>query len=341
MNLKVYKEKVKSKEIKSYNNLRTHLTTYIAVNIGIFILNMMTSPSFPWFLFVTGGWGIGMVSHWGERFIALKNLDDVINITDIDPENLKELIKSHRLRHNFYQHIISNIAVSIYLLTINIITSTAFMWSFIPILAMGIGVASHWASYTNRKSYEEPINIDPNDISDILTNSQLQRAIVLRESILSTIVEIRHKFKDFASDILPKIDSYVETIQLLTQKEEDLDELLKESSTNDLILDKEELKNKKGNTDSPVLITEYNRLIDDIDNQITTIKKLEEDKELLKLKITSSINSLKHLNLELVGIKSQTTLEDSSILDDFDKKSSELALYYKDLLESYNELYQH
>ncbi|MGL1891840.1 MAG: 2TM domain-containing protein [Spirochaetaceae bacterium] len=340
MDLKTFKEKTKIQEIKTNQELRTHLVTYIAVNLGLFLLNMMTSASFPWFLFVVGGWGIGMASHWGELLVASKNLQEVNVITEINENELNTLINFQKSRHDFYLHIISNVAVSIYLLMINIITSPGFMWSFIPIIAMAVGIASHWGPYTNKKSYVEYDENIEVDLGEDIPNTQLQKAITLRNSIITVIDEIRVKFKYFAADLLPKIDSYVETIKLLTKKEEDLERSLKQISISELQDEKSKIIDKRDKAESDRLITEYNNFIEEIDNHIVTIKRLEEQKELLQLKIITSINSLKHLNLELVGMKSKTTVEDTTILEDFDKKSADLALYYKDLLESYDEVHK-
>lgn len=342
MDLKTFKEKTKTEKLQTKHNLRTHLVTYIAVNVGLFLLNMMTSSGYPWFLFVLGGWGVGMASHWGESYVALKNLREVNNLIDVKEDELKVIIRFQKSRHNFYLHIISNVSVAIYLLMINIITSPGFMWSFIPIIGMAVGIASHWGTYINKKDFisNEEEDEQTNDIPQPISNSQLTRAITIKNSIIKVIEEIRVKFKYFASDLLPKIDSYVETIELLTQKEHDLGHSLKDVSETELQEEKDRIILKKESAESPSLIKEYNNMIIELDNHLKTIKRIREQRELLQLKITTSINSLKHLNLELVSMKSKTTLEDTSILDEFDKKSSDLAVYYKDLLESYDELYK-
>jgi len=40
-----------------------HLTIYILVNVGLAVINLLTTPGFWWFLFVTFFWGIGLVAH--------------------------------------------------------------------------------------------------------------------------------------------------------------------------------------------------------------------------------------------------------------------------------------
>lgn len=337
MDLKSYSQKVKAKEIKINNELRSHLVSYIAVNLGLFLLNMITSPGYPWFIFVVGGWGIGIASHWCERLIAFKNVQDISDINIVNIE-LKTLIKNHKSRHSFYMHVTSNIAVVIYLLSINIITSPGFLWALIPGIAMAVGIVTHWAKYTSKGISTHAFIKD--EIIPTVTNEQLQRAIILKQSITKVIDEIRVKFKYFAADLLPKIDDYVKTIELITIKEEDLNNSLKEVSSQELLNEKQIILDKIEHCESPMLIQEYNNFITEIDNHLKTIKRVTEQRELLQIKITTSINSLKHLNLELVGMKSKTTLEDTSILDEFEKKSSDLTIYYKDLLDSYDELYK-
>lgn len=46
---------------------RIHLVVYIAVNLFLAAIWAATSDGFetaPWFLFVVGGWGIGIAAHY-------------------------------------------------------------------------------------------------------------------------------------------------------------------------------------------------------------------------------------------------------------------------------------
>lgn len=51
---------------KLENGFNQHLTSFVSTNAFLMMLNLITSRGklFPWFLFVFGGWGIGMVAHW-------------------------------------------------------------------------------------------------------------------------------------------------------------------------------------------------------------------------------------------------------------------------------------
>lgn len=50
----------KVRKIKAYYS---HLATYISVNLFLFLINLMTSPSYFWCVFPLLGWGIGMFLH--------------------------------------------------------------------------------------------------------------------------------------------------------------------------------------------------------------------------------------------------------------------------------------
>lgn len=42
---------------------RTHLMAYVVVNGALAALNLLTSPSYLWFIWPMLGWGIGLAAH--------------------------------------------------------------------------------------------------------------------------------------------------------------------------------------------------------------------------------------------------------------------------------------
>lgn len=57
----------RSDDLALRQTLRTaffqHLTAYVLVNAGLATLNLTRNPDHLWFLWVVGGWGIGIVAH--------------------------------------------------------------------------------------------------------------------------------------------------------------------------------------------------------------------------------------------------------------------------------------
>ena len=52
------------KKFEERGGLIQHFISYLAVNIMLWIIWLLTSQAFPWPMFVTLFWGIGMLSHY-------------------------------------------------------------------------------------------------------------------------------------------------------------------------------------------------------------------------------------------------------------------------------------
>ncbi|MEH2313080.1 MAG: 2TM domain-containing protein [Nostoc sp.] len=54
---------------RTFNTFRrrdfwTHFVSFIAVNLFLILLNLITSPSYFWSIFPVIGWGLGLFFHW-------------------------------------------------------------------------------------------------------------------------------------------------------------------------------------------------------------------------------------------------------------------------------------
>jgi len=47
-----------------------HLSVYVIVNLGLFLINMITSPGTLWFIWPLMGWGIAVALHALRVFAA-------------------------------------------------------------------------------------------------------------------------------------------------------------------------------------------------------------------------------------------------------------------------------
>jgi len=56
-----------------------HLIVYVAVNGFLAFVNLYSSPSYLWFLWVLFGWGIGIVIHGGISTLVLNLLNNSLN----------------------------------------------------------------------------------------------------------------------------------------------------------------------------------------------------------------------------------------------------------------------
>jgi hypothetical protein len=55
--------RIATRRVGARRGFRIHATVYVLVNAGLALINLMTSPHWLWFLYVLGGWGIGLVAH--------------------------------------------------------------------------------------------------------------------------------------------------------------------------------------------------------------------------------------------------------------------------------------
>ena len=63
MNSQEMKYQNAKKRVAALRRFRVHLTVYLIVNTGLFLLDVITSPSSFWFFWPLMGWGIGVAMH--------------------------------------------------------------------------------------------------------------------------------------------------------------------------------------------------------------------------------------------------------------------------------------
>ena len=63
MNTNDIKYQNAKKRITGLRDLFIHLTVFLIVNLGLFLLDLITSPGSFWFFWSLLGWGIGLTMH--------------------------------------------------------------------------------------------------------------------------------------------------------------------------------------------------------------------------------------------------------------------------------------
>jgi hypothetical protein len=90
------------------------------------IINLITSPEFPWFLFPALGWGIGLGIHFWNVLMSF---------------TAQEMSRRWR---GFFHHLGPYLVVIGALAMINLIASPEFFWFLFPAVAWGVGLGIHF-----------------------------------------------------------------------------------------------------------------------------------------------------------------------------------------------------
>lgn len=69
MSTKLSNEDCRKRKEEERKGFRIHTTVYICVTVLLFVINLVVSPEFMWFLFPLVGMGIGLAFHY---FIGIK-----------------------------------------------------------------------------------------------------------------------------------------------------------------------------------------------------------------------------------------------------------------------------
>ena len=69
MNTKEIKYLKAKERVEALRGFYIHLTVYVIVNLGLFIINMMMSPETLWFIWPLMGWGIAVALHALRVFV--------------------------------------------------------------------------------------------------------------------------------------------------------------------------------------------------------------------------------------------------------------------------------
>jgi hypothetical protein len=90
-----YKARKRVEEIKGFYG---SLTAYIVVNLGLLVLNLITSPGYLWFFWPLIGWGIGVAIHGMKVFNCLPFFNK-----DWEEQKIKEFMEKEEQSKNIWK----------------------------------------------------------------------------------------------------------------------------------------------------------------------------------------------------------------------------------------------
>ncbi len=343
---------------KAEGAFRSHLTTYLAVNTGLLLLNVLTSPGFPWFVFPAGGWGIGLLNHGAELRNLRKDKQLLAELPELDKEELNLFRKIRRGDKKRVSGWTSALAVSGFLVMVNLVTSSGFFWSLIPssiLLLVNGAQAGNWKQQRRRyweqlkgllgrarrgnSPWDGAAGTGPEESSGgDQKNRQVEKeAEKLRLAILEQMKSFdENPLGDGAKEVL---DNYVNQIAILSEKNREMARLLSHVPLDGLEAEVTELREKAAQVQSDALKREYDQALEDIERQRESVTSLREQKEVLELRMGAAVNSLKQMNIDLARMKNLSNEpENTPQLEQLRRRSRDLSQYIEDFSEGYGQL---
>ncbi len=343
-----------------------HMTAYAGVNSFLFLLNLFSSGlSFPWFIFPAGGWGIGIITEYVALRGNRKVLEEVKQLPPMKTAPLKEFRTLKKVEKKHRNTAASMSSTGAFLVAVNLVTTgLAVPWSIIPVTIFGALFFAKQSVYTERvrkiserfhtllrqqgstKGYYPGIGVDEPAESGAVAGRDERGGVASRYEYeartvadavferLQTLEGVQ-QISDEASSIL---HTYLEQVKLLSAQVEEIDSIMQEIPKAEIEDDRTKLEQKIEETTSEQLKREYQRSIEEIDQHLVAYHKLEEQREVIDLRIHSAINTLKKLRLDIARINSVTQVQTMPHFDEVKRQSEELSHYIQDLAGGYEEV---
>lgn len=343
-----YKNQTVESAEKAKAGFRGHLGSFIGVNGFLFGIWLFTGAGFPWFLIPAMAWGIGLATHFSSTKDKQREAQDLQSFESLNREQLRIFRKLTKVRNSFRSHLVSNVATSAFLFVLNMITSPGFPWFLFPVGGMAIGLFSHYPSFKSkektllRKLKEAGARVlggrRRQAVASVTGGGPAEQAEQLKQQIVKQIEGFGKRSQPLGDDFLPLLDNYVNQIRELSDKNADLAEIMSGIPMSSLERDLKELERKRDQADSDRVRDEYERSIQQIRDQKRSFLELQNEKEMLGLRVQSALNALKQMQIDLARMRSLSPKEEQQSLSTLREKSQDLSLYLEDLRKGYEEL---
>jgi chromosome segregation ATPase len=244
---------------------------------------------------------------------------------------------------------------------INVVTSPAFPWSVFPIGGMGIGLFSHYPGFRRkerrllRELSEEGVDVGQLErgltfLSRRLTlpgtpgsaresayvGPEIAEAERLRDSLLRQMRESDHP--GLGEEFGEALKGFVAQIRELAGTQREIEQIISEIPREALQRDLKELRKKRSTAESERMKREYEKSIEEVEKQERSYFSLKEDAEMIQLRISSAMNALRQINIDLLRMRTASQGRKTETADDLRKRTDELSRYVNDLHSAYEEL---
>jgi len=326
--------------------------SFIVVNASLWFLNLNYSKYFPWAAIVSVFWGFGLVDSIFSAIRVARQAREAQALPDLDDTQTKELKAIHRERDSIGKHFISTLSIPSALWLVNMATDPGNPWFIIPSAILAATFVIHFITHAatapgRSRRFFEKLGIRG-------TKKGLEEARKKRKATaegLGAYADVYRDAQDSASDIesslsssdpssaaemKPQLDGYLNQVLLLAKTANELDTIIGEIPMEALKKDKATLAAKLENSKEGMRL-EYEGSIREIEKQEESFKALAQQREVIDLRLRSSVSQLQQLKMDLARAKALDTETDTgrkeSALSSIRARSEELSRYIDDLKE--------
>jgi len=353
----IYRDSVVAAAKRSRAGFIPNLLAWLVVTGGLFAINA-GAPGFhvPWAVFPFFAWGSGVVQHFFAARRKSEKAREIENMPNLNPDQLSLFKRIHLCKDAFVSHGVSTITTSLFFMAISgfvmrVSTMSGFPWPLallIPIPFMLISFLSHAAVQGPRIKGLQDIFKKSLGLSGswkgLFGGKQRQEApsgpyqelfseaLAIKEGIVSQLKKGkkgRGGIED--KDLIPALDEYVGQIRLLAARAGEVDAIVDTIPMAALAQDKAELLKKEGESSSDRMKREYRKSVEEIEKQESSFQELENQREMLKLRLKSSVNSLKQMRIDVARIATMDEGGDDSAVLMVKQRTSEITQYLDDL----------
>ena len=326
------------------------IISFFLINPVLWYVNIEYARAFPWAPLVSLFWGFGLLDTILGSIRAKKHAREVEVLPDLDEVQTKELKALNKERNSIGKHFVSALSIPSALLFINIATNADNPWFIIPSAIMVATFMIHAGTYFSsvprkirkffesaglgrgRKGMAEAKKRQETATQDLGAYTDLYRdahntAMAIQSDLLA-------EDKKAAEEMKPTIDAYLGQVLLLAKTANELDAIIGEIPMQALQADKDALRMKLAKTQNS-LKPEYENSIHEIEKQEESFKGLNEQREIIDLRLRSSVNQLNQLKMDLARARAADTETDvsrgESAVSAIRERSLELSHYIEDL----------
>jgi hypothetical protein len=352
-----YREELRAKSDKTRRGIAGAIISFFTINPLLWYINIEHARGFPWSPIVSIFWASGLLDHFFRTFRAKRQAREADALPDLDEAETKELKALNKERDSIAKHALNTITIPSALFFINMATNSDNPWFVIPSAILAITFFIHLATYlgsTPRKlrDFFERVGIKGGKKG--LAEARQRRESAAQD--LGSYSNLYDKAWDTARDIesdlaaedpksakdmKPALEAYLSQVLLLAKTANELDSIIGEIPMEALSKDKEALAAKLEKAPQGMK-AEYKSNIAEIEKQEESFRALKDQREVIDLRLQSSVNQLNQLKMDLVRARAadreNTATLGESALSSIKARAEELSLYIDDLKKGHLEV---